>query len=91
METKNAEARKDILLNKIKNPESSFRGKINGNSSNDPLSQKAKQQKLYKPVKIESDTVKMFKQIVYENDLESHGIIMNIVLRNWANEILENK
>jgi len=91
METKEAEARKDMLLNKIKNPASSFKGKLNGNNGNNPLNQKAKQQKLYMPVKIESDTVKMFKQIVYENDLESHGMIMNTVLRNWANEILENK
>ena len=90
-EAKTSEDRKALLLNQIKGSESSSKGKVNGNSIDDPLNHKAQAQKLYMPVKIESDIVKMFKRIVYENELKSHGIIMNSVLRNWANEILGNK
>jgi len=90
METKDQkitdkDVRKALLLNQVDQ-----KSKVNGSSANNPLNQKAKVQKVYMGVKIETDIVNMFKRIVYENNLESHGIIMNSVLRNWANEILEN-
>lgn len=80
--------KKELLLNQIK--QSKKKEKEDTDSLSDPFQLKAKPQKLFTPVKIETGIVKKFKQIVYENDLESHGVIMNAVLRNWADEILAN-